>query len=156
VLQFASSTHVTHLPVPGLQIGVEPGHSELFVQSVVQVCVTELQIGAVPGQSAEVVQPTQLFVLVSHLSFGATQWVVSVAEHSTQMPLLQTGAAFVQFWFVVHPMVHLWLGTSHLPLAPLQSGSELHSTQTSFTASHTGKAEVQAVVFVVRHWTHWP
>ena len=74
MVQFASSTQVTHLPVPGLQIGVEEGHSELFVQSVVHVCVVLLQIGALPGQSAEVVQPTHVFVVVSHLSFGATQW----------------------------------------------------------------------------------
>jgi hypothetical protein len=65
-----------------LHTGVAPGHSASFVQSATQVCEVELQTGFVGSvQSAVVLQPTQVFVLVSHVGVGATQWVESVAVH---------------------------------------------------------------------------
>jgi hypothetical protein len=158
-LQFASSTHFTHLPVPGLQIGVVPGHSDDLVQSVPHVCVVELQTGLSFGHSDDFVHSTHVLVEVSHLSFGATQWVESVAVHSTQTPLSQTCAEPVQSVLVVQPVVQVWLVVLHFAFAPVQSRSPLHATHTSLTGSQAGFADVHAVMFAgaaERHSTHWP
>lgn len=146
--------HTTHLPVPGLHTGAVFGQSVLVVHVVPHVWVVGLQIGLSFGHSDDFVHSTHVFVVGSHWVFGATQLLLSVGEHSVQRPLVHTGVGAEQFVFVVQPVVHVWVFVSHLPAAPVHCASLLHWTQTSFTASHTGFAEVQAVRFVVRHSTH--
>lgn len=151
---WASSEQATHFPVAGLHIGAVAGHSELFVQSVVQVRVTELQMGAVFGQSAAVRQPTQVFVAASHFLPFATQRLGSPPVHSTQIPPLQTGAELEQLAFVAQPSVQVWVWRLHLPFTPVHWASLLHWTQTSSVGWQTGCPEVHAVRFVERHSTH--
>ena len=120
----------THFFVAGLHTGVEPGHSELFVQSVPHMCVTVLQIGVGSLQSAIVTQPTLCFVTGS-----------------------QTGASPGHCELTVQSAVQVFVIGSQTGVAPEQSTPVTQPTHLLFGTSHVGVVPTQAVLLVAVHWT---
>lgn len=86
-----SSTQPTHSRLFGSQIGAEPGHSELFVQSFPHLCVVVLQIGAAGPQSRLPTHSWQRRVCGSHT--GVEPGHSELFEHS-----------FPQVWVIVLQM----------------------------------------------------
>jgi hypothetical protein len=172
-----SSVHWTQLFVVGSQIGVSPGHSELFEHSLPHVFVVVLQVGSDGGQSALLVHFTHFFVMgsqtgaspghselfvqlvphvwvvVSQIGFGSLQSLLE--SHSTQRLVTgsQTGTSPGHCELTVHSAIHVLASESQTGLAAGQSAPVTQPAHLLLETSHTGVAPAHAVLFVAVHCT---
>ena len=117
----------------GLQIGAEPGHSELFVQSCPHVWVVVLQIGLSGVQFELSTHLTHVFVVGSQMGADGGHCVLSA-----------------------HVAVQVFETGSHTGASPGQSAPVVQPTHVFVPTSQTGVGATHAVLFVAVHWTQMP
>jgi hypothetical protein len=175
--QLVSSMHSTHCFVFASQIGTEPGHSELFVQSFPHLWVVVLQIGCAGSQSLLPTQSTHFFVcgsqtgaepghselfeqsvphvcvFVLQMGVGSLQFVLSTHSSHCFVCGSQTGFEPGHSELAVQVATHVFVIGSQTGADAGQSAPVTHATHLLLATSQTGVAPMHAVLFVAVHWT---
>ena len=153
------SVHCTQLPDEAQAVCPVNEEQSLAAVQPRQVLVEVAQMGDVPEQVLFVRHCTHLFVVVLQTVVVPVHFVLLVAVHWTQAPVV-TQATRVGSFKAAHSVsaAHAWHFSlvPQIGVAPEQYAAEVHWTQLFVVVSQAGVVPVHFVAFVAVHWTQAP